>query len=149
MHGRDGLTLSEKWSDGAATLHGFLTRGFPNCLFASGVQSGQGANFAHIIDEQSQHIAHLIDEARRRELRTIEPTAEAEHAWAQEVVASARGRQAYQAECTPGYYNNEGHFDPVLATNGAYWRGPTAFIRILDAWRRDGRLEGLEVAPVR
>ena len=130
------MTLSEKWADGAATLHGFLTRGLPNCLFASGVQSGQSANFAHIIDEQSKHIAYLIDQARRRDARTIEPTADAEQAWAQEVIASARGRQAYQAECTPGYYNNEGQFDPVAATNGAYWRGPTAFIRLLDAWRR-------------
>ena len=147
VHGRDGVTLSDKWADGAATLHGFLTRGLPNCLFASGVQSGQGANFAHIIDEQSKHIAYLIDQARRRDARTIEPTADAEQAWAQEVIASARGRQAYQAECTPGYYNNEGQFDPAAAANGAYWRGPTAFIRLLQAWRDDGQLQGLELQP--
>ena len=56
-------------------------------------------------------------------------------------------RQAYQVECTPGYYNNEGHFDPLAATYGAYWRGPTRFIRLLDAWRTDGNLEGLELEP--
>ncbi len=145
VHGRGGVTLSEKWADGAATLHGFLTRGMPNCLFASGVQSGQGANFVHIIDEQSKHIAYLVDQARRRDVRTMEPSAAAEHAWAQEVIASARGRQAYQAECTPGYYNNEGQFDPAAAATGAYWRGPTAFIRLLQAWREDGELQGLEL----
>jgi cyclohexanone monooxygenase len=145
VYGRDGVTLSETWSDGAATLHGFLTRGFPNCLFASGVQSGQGANFVHIIDEQSKHIAYLIDQVRRRDIATIEPTADAQQAWTGEVVASARGRQAYQVECTPGYYNNEGKFDATAAANGAYWRGPTAFIRLLDAWRTDGQLQGLEL----
>jgi cyclohexanone monooxygenase len=149
VHGRDGLPLSEKWGGGAATLHGFLTRGFPNCLFAGGVQSGQSANFVHIIDEQSKHIAYLIDQARRRDLRTIEPTAEAEHDWAQEVIASARGRQAYQVECTPGYYNNEGQLDPLAAANGAYWRGPTAFIRLIDAWRNDGQLQGLDLGGPR
>ena len=147
VYGRDGLTLSGKWSEGVATLHGFLTRGFPNCFMASGTQSGQSANFAHIIDEQSKHIAYLIDQVRRRGAHTVEPTAEAEQAWAQEIIASARGRQAYQAECTPGYYNNEGHFDPLLATNGAYWRGPIAFIRMLDAWRNEGNLDGLELQP--
>jgi cyclohexanone monooxygenase len=149
VHGRDGVTLSDKWRDGATTLHGFLTRGLPNCLFASGTQSGQSANFVHIIDEQSKHIAYLIDQARRRGARTIEPTAEAEQAWTQEVVASARGRQAYQADCTPGYYNNEGNVDSVAPANGAYWRGPTAFIRLLDQWRRDGQLQGIELGSKR
>jgi cyclohexanone monooxygenase len=147
VEGRDGVTLSEKWHDGAVTFHGFMTRGFPNCLLMSTVQSGQSANFAHIIDEQSNHIAYLIEQARRRELRTVEPTDAAERAWAAEVVASARGRQAYQVECTPGYYNNEGQFDPLAATYGAYWRGPTRFIRLLDAWRTEGSLEGLDLEP--
>jgi len=146
IHGRDGVTLSQKWGDGAVTLHGFLTRGFPSCLFASGVQSGQSANFVHIIDEQSKHIAYLVDQARRHDARTIEPTAEAERAWAQEVVTAARGRQAYQVDCTPGYYNNEGTLDTSAAANGAYWRGPTAFIRLLDAWRNDGQLAGIELS---
>nr|QQZ49272.1 hypothetical protein JKL49_19555 [Phenylobacterium glaciei] len=29
MHGKDGLTLTAKWKDGLATLHGMHTRGFP------------------------------------------------------------------------------------------------------------------------
>jgi cyclohexanone monooxygenase len=146
VYGRDGVTLSEKWAGGAATLHGFVTRGFPNCLFASGLQSGQSANFTHMVDEQSKHIAYLVDQARRRQISVIEPTAAAEQAWAHEVVSAARGRQAYQAECTPGYYNNEGKFDPAAAANGSYWRGPTAFIHLLDAWRADDQLQGLDVS---
>ena len=33
--GRDGLTLTEKWHDGASTLHGMHTRGFPNLFIFS------------------------------------------------------------------------------------------------------------------
>ena len=33
--GRDGLTLTEKWKDGASTLHGMHTRDFPNCFIFS------------------------------------------------------------------------------------------------------------------
>ena len=83
--------------------------------------------------------------ARKRGARTLEPTLAAENAWVDEVVKAAIGRQTYLAECTPGYYNNEGVFDPVAARNSQYWRGPVAFLRLLDKWRKDGNLEGLEL----
>jgi cyclohexanone monooxygenase len=109
------------------------------------VQAGQSANFPHIIDEQSQHIAYVIAEARKRGARTLEPTLAAENAWVDEVVKAAVGRQTYLAECTPGYYNNEGVFDPVAARNSQYWRGPMAFLRLLASWRKAGNLDGLEL----
>lgn len=31
-YGRDGLTPTKKWKDGAATLHGLQSHGYPNCL---------------------------------------------------------------------------------------------------------------------
>jgi cyclohexanone monooxygenase len=61
------------------------------------------------------------------------------------VVKAALGRQTYLAECTPGYYNNEGVFDPIAARNSQYWRGPVAFLRLLDKWRKEGNLAGLEL----
>src|SRR4029077_6093917 len=35
VHGRDGVTLTEKWRDGASTFQGFHSRGFPNCFIVS------------------------------------------------------------------------------------------------------------------
>jgi cation diffusion facilitator CzcD-associated flavoprotein CzcO len=35
IYGRAGLTITEKWKDGAATLHGWTSRGFPNCFFVT------------------------------------------------------------------------------------------------------------------
>src|SRR6476659_7972007 len=145
VYGRGGVSLSARWRDGVKTLHGFYSRGFPNCFLIVMVQAGQSANFPHIIDEQSQHIAYVIAEARKRKARTLEPTLDAENAWVEEVVKAALGRQTYLAECTPGYYNNEGVFDPIAARNSQYWRGPVAFLRLLDKWRKEGNLDGLEL----
>ena len=62
------------------------------------------------------------------------------------IVKLAVGRQPFLQECTPGYYNNEGgELDMRVARNNQYWRGPIAFIRLLDRWRADGTMPGLEL----
>ena len=145
VQGRGGLTLTEKWRQGASTYHGLFTRGFPNLFVMTTQQSGQSANFQHMLDEQSRHIGHILGEVKARGLRTLEATAQAEADWVATIVKYAQGRRAYLAECTPGYYNNEGQPDERSERNSQFWRGPTAFIRLLDEWRKAGTLPGLEV----
>ncbi|MFO1013334.1 MAG: NAD(P)/FAD-dependent oxidoreductase, partial [Caulobacteraceae bacterium] len=58
--GRGGLSLTEKWKDGAATYHGFFVRDFPNCFLISNVQSGFTANYPHMLDAQSKHVSYVI-----------------------------------------------------------------------------------------
>ena len=146
VYGRGGQSLTGKWKDGAATLHSIVTRGFPNAFVLSTLQSGQSANFQHILDEKAKHIAHIIAQARERGIKTLEPTAEAEQDWVNTIVKLAVGRQPFLQECTPGYYNNEGgELDMRVARNNQYWRGPIAFIRLLDRWRADGTMPGLEL----
>ena len=65
--GRDGLTLSKKWKEGVATLHGLFVRGFPNLLVMSNAQSGFTANFPHMMDEQARHIAYVVGETGARQ----------------------------------------------------------------------------------
>jgi len=69
LTGRGGLTLTEKWRDGVSTLHGFFSRGFPNLFVMSTHQSGQSANFVHMLDEQSRHIGWIMGQVRARGLR--------------------------------------------------------------------------------
>ncbi len=38
--GRDGITLTEKWSNGARTFHGMHSRSFPNCFMMGHIQTG-------------------------------------------------------------------------------------------------------------
>jgi cyclohexanone monooxygenase len=143
--GRGGLSLAEKWSAGVATLHGLMSAGFPNCFIMSNSQSGFTANFPHMMNEQSRHIAYIVKACAERQARTVEPAKEAEDAWVAAVVECAILRQKFQEECTPGYYNNEGRPSALAARNGPYGKGPIAFVQILEAWRADGRLEGLEL----
>jgi cyclohexanone monooxygenase len=143
--GRGGLSLTEKWRDGVSTLHGFMSRGFPNCFIMSNSQSGFTANFPHMLNEQSRHIAYVVRQGQARQARAIEPSPQAEEAWVKTIVDSAILRQKFQEMCTPGYYNNEGKPSTLAARNGPYGLGPIAFVKILEDWRADGALSGLEI----
>jgi cation diffusion facilitator CzcD-associated flavoprotein CzcO len=39
IYGRNGVTVTEKWRDGASTFHGWASRNFPNCLFLGFTQA--------------------------------------------------------------------------------------------------------------
>ncbi len=145
LHGRGGLTLTEKWKDGAATLHGMHVNGFPNAFIIGNTQSGFTANFPHMIDEQSRHMAYIVGQAAERQATIVEATPEAEAAWVQEIMRTAIIRQKFFEECTPGYYNNEGQPSPAAVRNGSYGGGPIAFVKILEAWRAEGGLKGLDL----
>ena len=86
LYGRDGMTLTEKWHDGASTLHGMHSRGFPNCFIFSLTQSGFTVNFPHMLNEQSKHLAYILAEAQARGVTVIEADADAEAAWVQTIV---------------------------------------------------------------
>ena len=147
LHGRDGVTLTQKWANGASTLHGLLSRGFPNCFIMSNVQSGFTANFPHMINVQAKHIAYVLGETTARQARTVEPTADAEAAWVDTIVRTAVMRENFLKECTPGYYNNEGAPEAMTLKNGSYGLGPVAFAKVLEDWRADGALQGLDLTP--
>jgi cation diffusion facilitator CzcD-associated flavoprotein CzcO len=145
LYGKGGQTLSQKWANGVSTLHGLFSRGFPNCFIISNSQSGFTANFPHMINEQSKHIAYVLRHALDRQVRTLEPTPEAEAAWVQTIIDLSLMREAFLKECTPGYYNNEGKPEVIAKQNGSYGAGPVAFVKVLEAWREAGTLEGLEL----
>ena len=106
--GRDGLSLRSKWAEQVSTFHGLLSRGFPNCFFMGGIQSGITPNFTELYNEQSQHIAYIVAHGLKHELRTVESSAEAEAEWVHTIQTSALVTGTFQSDCTPGYYNNEG-----------------------------------------
>ena len=146
VRGKDGVTLTEKWADGAATFQGFHSRGFPNCFIVSVVQSGFSVNFPHMLDEQAKHLAYLVGRAEAEGVTRIEASQEAEDAWVQTIVDMAQFNVKFLESCTPGYYNNEGRPAERSVRNGSYGAGSPAFIRVLEAWRADGSLPGLDLA---
>ena len=146
IYGRGGQTLTDYWSQGLKTLHGFYSHGFPNCFHMGITQNGLTANFPHMLDEQSRHISDLIQFAARSEARCLEPTAEAEAEWVATIRRKAIHNQKFLRECTPGYYNNEGApADNSGLFGEQYGGGPVEFHEIIRTWRADGNLKGLEV----
>ncbi len=145
IEGKGGVTLTEKWSEGVQSLHGMHVRGFPNCFIFSNTQSGFTANYPHMLNEQSRHASYIIGEALARQARTLEASEEAEKQWVDTVKSLAVFRRKFLEECTPGYYNNEGKPHERAEQNGPYGAGPIAFVKVLEGWRAEGALKGLEV----
>jgi cyclohexanone monooxygenase len=143
--GRGGLPLTEKWKEGATTLHGIHVHGFPNFLILSTTQSAWGSNFPHMMDEQARHIAYVISEAQERGAESVEVSAEAEAAWVAFHEQNAEFMLRIWRNCTPSYFNNEGVPSPALARDGGFGGGVLAFVDILEQWRARGDLDGLQL----
>jgi cation diffusion facilitator CzcD-associated flavoprotein CzcO len=142
--GRGGVKLSEKWSDGAVTFHGLHSTGFPNCYFMGLVQSVITPNFVHLLNEQAKHIAYVLENAREQGWSVVEATAEAEADWVATIERLAKAGERFFAECTPGYYNNEGKPNRKTSfTGNSYGGGPAEFFKLLKTWREERRLVGL------
>ena len=75
----------------------------------------------------------------------VEVTAEAEQAW-MDLLESSPTSFFGNADCTPGYYNNEGQPLNARARFGmaGYPLGPVAYFEYIDKWRNSGDFEGLE-----
>ncbi|GMU46623.1 MAG: monooxygenase [Porticoccaceae bacterium] len=143
--GRDGLRLSEKWADGLSTFHGLYTRGFPNCFTMGLTQTGFTTSIPHALNEQAKHLSHVLKHCVEQGVRTLETTQEAEDAWVATIRKLAHLGKRFYAECTPGYYNQEGVEGGEGFFSNQYGGGAPEFFALLDRWRREGSFEGLEI----
>ncbi len=76
----------------------------------------------------------------------VEVTADAEQAW-MDLLDSSPTSFFGNADCTPGYYNNEGK--PLNARGrfgmAGYPLGPVAYFEFIDTWRNSGDVRGPRV----
>lgn len=146
--GRGGLTLSQKWAEGVSTLHGLMTRGFPNLFIMPG-PNGQAMvteNFGHSIQENGRHVAHIVGEAVQRDCRTVEVTERAEADWVGLILDRRRNDAEFLRDCTPGRGNSEGRPAIRPPRNANYGGSAPEFYARLAAWRADGSLPGLTLS---
>ncbi len=147
IHGRDGKRLSDHWHRGMRTFHGFYSHGFPNLFHLGLTQTGQTVNYVHMLEEQSRHVAYVIARAVDAGAECVEPTEEAEAAWVGTIRRLSQYNAELLAECTPGYFNNEGQPADLSGINAeVYGGGPLEFFRLLADWREAGRMSGLELS---
>jgi cyclohexanone monooxygenase len=145
--GRGGVTLSEHWGEGLRTLHGLTSHGFPNCFFLGFTQTAITISVPQALGEQANHVAYMVKAARERGASVVEPTAEAEAAYVEEVRSLARMGQRFYSECTPGYYNSEGQAGNRQGFfSDMYGAGPLRFFELLAEWRASGELPGVTLS---
>jgi cyclohexanone monooxygenase len=146
VYGRDGVSLTERWDDGVRTLHGMQSHGFPNCFFIMSItQSAFTVNFTHMLGETAKHLAYIIKAGIDRKASTLEVSEAAEAEWVDTILRVARVGGDYQQNCTPSYYNNEGKPGEVSQQNGFFYGEPMEFMQLLESYRKDDDLKGLDV----
>lgn len=146
IDGRGGLSLYDHWRDGFRTLHGMTSYGFPGMFFTGYTQGGGNASVTANYVQQGEHIAYIIAQARAKGATTVEPTAEAQDDWVRTIQELAPPN-SFLEECTPGYYNNEGGGNGGIraAIGERYGAGFYAFDRLLQDWRAEGKLAGMQL----
>jgi len=144
--GRDGVTLAERWAEGAHTLHGVLASGFPNLLLISLVQGGFGTNFSHLLSESAKHVAHIIEACADQGIIEIEPEEAAEEEWLAVLLSVGIGGARYFQNCTPSFYNSEQQaIDARAARNLTYTGSLLEYVGYLERWREKPDFEGVTV----
>jgi cation diffusion facilitator CzcD-associated flavoprotein CzcO len=148
--GRGGLTIAEKWKDGSSTLHGIVTRGFPNMFImpSPGMQSVTTISITHLNVEGAAHIAATIAALDKAGVKVFDVSEEAEAEWVSTIESTARDTSAFMAACTPSRLNFEGDPSAANPRNGSYGGGYGDFYgwqALLKEWRERGDFPGFEL----
>jgi cation diffusion facilitator CzcD-associated flavoprotein CzcO len=144
--GRHGVRLSDRWAEGAHTLHGVLASGFPNLLLISLVQGGFGTNFSHLLSESAKHVAAIVETCVEQGITAIEPEEAAEDEWLAVLHSVGIGGARYFQSCTPSFYNSEQQaIDTRAARNLTYSGSLLEYVGYLERWRRGPEFAGVKV----
>jgi cation diffusion facilitator CzcD-associated flavoprotein CzcO len=148
--GRGGITLTEKWADGAASLFGMMSRGFPNMFVmpAPGQQAVVTVNYTQLALLGAEFIGGAVGLLEKRGVEVFDVSADAEEAWTQAIVDSFIDGSAVMSACTPSRINNEGHPEALNPRNGNYGRrfgDWFAYRDRLEEWLAAANFEGLEL----
>jgi cation diffusion facilitator CzcD-associated flavoprotein CzcO len=148
--GREGISLAEKWTDGAATLFGLTSHGFPNMFVmpAPGQQSVVTVNYTQLAVLGAEVLAGLVASLEERGVESFDPSAAAEADWIKQIVETYIDPSAVLSACTPSRLNNEGDPGGTRARDTNYGRGFGDFFayrELLQGWLASGELDGLDL----
>jgi cation diffusion facilitator CzcD-associated flavoprotein CzcO len=148
--GRGGVTLAGKWAEGAASLFGMMSRGFPNMFVmpAPGQQAVVTVNYTQLAVLGAEFVGGAVRLLKERGIEVFDVAAEAEDEWTQKIVDSFVDGSSVMSACTPSRINNEGHPELMNPRNGNYGRGMGdwfGYRELLEQWLEAGTFEGLEL----
>jgi cation diffusion facilitator CzcD-associated flavoprotein CzcO len=148
--GRDGLHFADKWGQGASTLFGMMTRGFPNLFImpAPAQQSVVTVNYTHLAMLGAEFVAGTVAKLDARGVKAFDVNAEAEERWTQKIIDSFVDPSHVMSACTPSRLNNEGDPGSISARNANYGRGFGDYFGyrdLLEQWLASDECEGLDL----
>ena len=148
--GRHGVHLADKWVEGAATLFGMMSHGFPNLFVmpAPGQQAVVTVNYTQLAVLGAQFVGRTVARLEEEGVAVFDVSAEAEADWTEKIVSSFVDASSVMAACTPSRINLEGHPEAMNPRNGNYGRGLGDYFgyrRLLEEWLDAGDCAGLEL----
>jgi cation diffusion facilitator CzcD-associated flavoprotein CzcO len=148
--GRGGTTLAEKWADGASSLFGMMSRGFPNLFImpAPGQQAVVTVNYTQLAVLGADFVGRTVGMLEARGIDVFDVSEAAEEDWVRQILETHVDASHVMAACTPSRINNEGNPQAMNPRNGNYGRGLGdwfGYRELLHRWLDEGSFEGLEL----
>ncbi|KAJ5165890.1 hypothetical protein N7492_006186 [Penicillium capsulatum] len=153
--GVNGISMSEEWARaGPSTLHGMMDSNFPNLFLAGPDQATLSGNITFNLNQAATHAAYILAQSKRRahgEKCIIRVNPEAAEVWGHLIMRHAGGFGA-MVGCTPGFFNAEAEIDRIpadrqalAARSGFLGTGAESYAAIIEDWRQEGSMTGIEV----
>ncbi|MCP3143421.1 flavin-containing monooxygenase [Pyxidicoccus xibeiensis] len=123
IRGRGGRTLVEAWGGTMKAHLGTTVSGFPNLFFLLGPNTGLGhTSVILMIESQIEHVLGALRYLEGRGLAAVEPTAEAQAAFVQDVDSKLAGTVWMRGGCESWYMDATGRVSTL-------WPGTTYAFR--------------------
>jgi cation diffusion facilitator CzcD-associated flavoprotein CzcO len=105
IKGQGGRRMRDAWlAEGPRSYLGLMVAGFPNLFTITGPGSPSVlTNMVSSIEQHTQWISDCLDHMRRRDLRTIDASPEAQDEWVTHVAGIAEGGVRVHESCTSWY----------------------------------------------
>jgi len=134
--------MADKWAGNPTAYLGTTVAGFPNCYLVSGPNTGLGhTSVIYMYESQANYIASAISYARAHSVTALEPTAEAQQAFAADVDRLSVGT-VWTSGCRSWYLNADGR-------NTNVWPGSTfSYRRMTRRFDPDHYVLHRRLAPV-
>jgi cation diffusion facilitator CzcD-associated flavoprotein CzcO len=118
VRGRGGRTLAETWRAGLRAYLGTTVSGFPNLFLLIGPNTGLGhTSMIYMIESQLAYILDCLRLKRQRGVQVVEPRAEVQAAYNEEIQRRMRGT-VWTSGCASWYLDAGG-------VNSTLWPGFT------------------------
>jgi cation diffusion facilitator CzcD-associated flavoprotein CzcO len=109
VRGRDGVTLATAWAGSPRAHVGTTVAGFPNLFILLGPNTGLGhTSVVYMIEAQIEHVMKALDYMKRHGVATIEPRAEAQAAYVEEIDRRMGGTVWVAGGCASWYLDRTG-----------------------------------------